>query len=109
VTRVITVQVGYLPYSVPFRTDLTLVSKRTTEDKSIFLTDARLSRGHVTVGTVAAGSLISESEEAFERIYQGSQILAVWPLELARGKPWTEEVSMKVEAARPPEPLSHRR
>ena len=51
---------------------------------------------------------ISESEEGFERIYQGSQILAVWPLELAGGKPWTGEVSMRVEAARPPEPHSHR-
>lgn len=51
---------------------------------------------------------ISESEEGFERVYQGSQILAVWPLELAGGKSWTGEVSMRVEAARPPEPHSHR-
>jgi alpha-amylase len=46
---------------------------------------------------------ISESEEGFERVYQGSQILAVWPLDLA-GKPWTGEISLRVEAARAPEP-----
>ena len=51
---------------------------------------------------------ISESEEGFERVYQGSQILAVWPLELTGSKPWTAEVSMRVEAARPPGPHSHR-
>lgn len=51
---------------------------------------------------------ISESEEGFERVYQGSQILAVWPLELAGGKPWTGEVSVRVEAARPSEPHPHR-
>ena len=35
---------------------------------------------------VAPIETISESEEGFERVYQGSQILAVWPLELAAGK-----------------------
>ena len=44
---------------------------------------------------------ISESEEGFERVYQGSQILAVWPMELAAGKPWTGEIRLRVEAARP--------
>ena len=42
---------------------------------------------------------ISESEEGFERVYQGSQILAVWPVELAAGKPWTGEISLRVESA----------
>ena len=51
---------------------------------------------------------ISESEEGFERVYQGSQILAVWPLELAAGKPWTGELSLRVEAGRASEPHSHR-
>jgi alpha-amylase len=51
---------------------------------------------------------ISESEEGFERVYQGSQILAVWPLELAAGKPWTGEISLHVKAARAAEPHSHR-
>ncbi|PYU28170.1 MAG: hypothetical protein DMG31_20760, partial [Acidobacteria bacterium] len=51
---------------------------------------------------------ISESEEGFERVYQGSQILAVWPLELAAGKPWTGEISLRVKAARAAEPHAHR-
>ena len=51
---------------------------------------------------------ISESEEGFERVYQGSQILAVWPVELVAGKPWTGEISLRVEAARPAESPSHR-
>lgn len=51
---------------------------------------------------------ISESDQGFERVYQGSQILAVWPLELAAGKPWTGEVSLRVEAARPAVPRSTR-
>ena len=51
---------------------------------------------------------ISESEEGFERVYQGSQILAVWPLELAAGKAWTGELSLRVEAARAAEPNAHR-
>ncbi|PYU27881.1 MAG: hypothetical protein DMG32_04550 [Acidobacteria bacterium] len=50
---------------------------------------------------------ISESEEGFERVYQGSQILAVWPVELAAGKPWTGELSLRVEAARPADLHSH--
>jgi 4-alpha-glucanotransferase len=44
---------------------------------------------------------ISESEEGFERVYQGSQILAVWPLDLSGGKSWAGDVSLRVEAARP--------
>ncbi len=51
---------------------------------------------------------ISESEEGFERVYQGSQILAVWPLELLAGKPWAAEISLAVGAARKAEPDSLR-
>jgi 4-alpha-glucanotransferase len=51
---------------------------------------------------------ISESEEGFERVYQGSQILAVWPVELSAGKPWTGEISLRVERARSAESHSHR-
>ncbi len=51
---------------------------------------------------------ISESEEGFERVYQGSQILAVWPLELAAGDPWTGEISLRVKAAHAAEPHAHR-
>jgi len=42
---------------------------------------------------------ISESEEGFERVYQGSQILAVWPVDLAAGKKWTGEVSPHLHPA----------
>jgi hypothetical protein len=49
---------------------------------------------------IAPIETISESEEGSERVYQGSQILAVWPLELLAGKPWAGEVSLRVEAAR---------
>jgi alpha-amylase len=69
----------------------------------------------VTIAAASAKELwiapietISESEEGFERVYQGSQILAVWPLELTAGKPWTGEVSLRVEAAHPAESPAHR-
>jgi 4-alpha-glucanotransferase len=51
---------------------------------------------------------ISESEEGFERVYQGSQILAVWPIELGAGKPWTGEISLRVESALAAKSHSHR-
>ena len=57
---------------------------------------------------IAPIETISESEEGFERVYQGSQILAVWPLELTAAKPWTGEISLAVEAARKPAPDSLR-
>jgi len=57
---------------------------------------------------VAPIETISESEEEFERVYQGSQILAVWPLELAAGKPWTGEVSLHVQPAPQAESHAHR-
>jgi hypothetical protein len=31
---------------------------------------------------------VSESEDGFERIYQGSQLLAVWPVELTKDQEW---------------------
>ena len=43
---------------------------------------------------------VSESEEGFERVYQGSQILMVWPVELAAGASWRGEVSLRIEPAR---------
>jgi alpha-amylase len=39
---------------------------------------------------------VSESEEGFERVYQGSQILAVWPVELEAGEKWAAQVSCRV-------------
>jgi hypothetical protein len=37
---------------------------------------------------------VSESEEGFERIYQGSQIIAVWPIELAQNAQWTGKLTL---------------
>jgi alpha-amylase len=37
---------------------------------------------------IAPIETVSESEEGFERIYQGSQIIAVWPVELQSGAEW---------------------
>ena len=42
---------------------------------------------------------VSDSEEGFERVYQGSQILAVWPAETSGGA-WRGGLSMKVTRAR---------
>jgi len=40
---------------------------------------------------------VSESEDGFERIYQGSQIIAIWPLELAEGADWKCQLQLKAE------------
>ena len=40
---------------------------------------------------------VSESEDGFERIYQGSQIIAVWPIELAAGAEWKGRLVLKAE------------
>ncbi|MGA2483780.1 MAG: alpha-amylase/4-alpha-glucanotransferase domain-containing protein [Candidatus Acidiferrales bacterium] len=40
---------------------------------------------------------VSESEEGFERVYQGSQILAVWPAELSPRLPWHARLVWRVE------------
>ncbi len=42
---------------------------------------------------------VSESEEGFERVYQGSQILAIWPAEFAPEVPWTAQVALRVAPA----------
>jgi hypothetical protein len=49
---------------------------------------------------VAPIETISESEEGFERVYQGSQILAVWPAEFQPGKEWKTRLSCTLEAAK---------
>ncbi len=47
---------------------------------------------------IAPIETISESEEGFERVYQGSQILAVWPLELSAQNPsWKAEAELRVQ------------
>ncbi|MGA7854984.1 MAG: alpha-amylase/4-alpha-glucanotransferase domain-containing protein [Candidatus Acidiferrales bacterium] len=45
---------------------------------------------------IAPIETVSESEEGFERIYQGSQIIAVWPVELAQGAEWQCQLGLKV-------------
>ncbi len=39
---------------------------------------------------------VSESEDGFERIYQGSQLLAVWPVELAQDGEWRGRLTFTV-------------
>jgi hypothetical protein len=43
---------------------------------------------------------VSESEEGYERIYQGSQILAIWPAELQPGVEWNGQLELRVAALR---------
>jgi 4-alpha-glucanotransferase len=39
---------------------------------------------------------VSESEEGFERIYQGSKIVTVWPVELSPGQEWKGQLTFQV-------------
>jgi hypothetical protein len=48
---------------------------------------------------IAPIETVSESEEGFERVYQGSQILAVWPAELGANTPWTGQLVLRVTSA----------
>jgi 4-alpha-glucanotransferase len=43
---------------------------------------------------------VSESEEGFERVYQGSQIMAVWPVEFEAGGEWSTEIFVDVTNAK---------
>jgi len=43
---------------------------------------------------------VSESEEGFERVYQGSQILAVWPVKLQTETEWSAEMFVDVTNAK---------
>ena len=49
---------------------------------------------------VAPIETVSESEEGFERVYQGSQILAVWPVEMVPSGKWSAKTVLHVTAAR---------
>jgi hypothetical protein len=49
---------------------------------------------------VAPIETVSESEEGFERVYQGSQILGVWAVDLGSAKAWNAETVLRVTAAR---------
>lgn len=52
---------------------------------------------------VAPIETVSESEEGFERVYQGSQILAVWHVDFSGRALWRAGVSLHIEPARPAE------
>ena len=47
---------------------------------------------------IAPIETVSESEEGFERVYQGSQILAVWHPSLVANEPWFARLVWSVEA-----------
>jgi alpha-amylase len=49
---------------------------------------------------IAPIETVSESEEGFERVYQGSQILAVWPLELATSADSSARLSLRLSPVR---------
>lgn len=49
---------------------------------------------------IAPVETVSESEEGFERVYQGSQILAIWRPEIVAGTPWSADFTLRVSRAR---------
>jgi len=49
---------------------------------------------------IAPIETVSESEAGFERVYQGSEILAVWPVELEPEATWTAQAILRVASAR---------
>jgi len=44
---------------------------------------------------IAPVETVSESEDGFERIYQGSQIMTVWPVELTQGAEWNGQLILR--------------
>lgn len=50
---------------------------------------------------IAPIETVSESDEGFERVYQGSQILMVWPVDIAPGEKWQGELELQINPARP--------
>jgi alpha-amylase len=50
---------------------------------------------------IAPIETVSESEEGFERVYQGSQILAVWSVQLKPSEKWTSQAILHITPARP--------
>jgi 4-alpha-glucanotransferase len=49
---------------------------------------------------VAPIETVSESEEGFERVYQGSQIMGVWEVDLSSAEAWSAETVLHVSTAR---------
>lgn len=50
---------------------------------------------------IAPIETVSESEEGFERVYQGSQILPLWPVQLVPGGSWSARVRLSAVALLP--------
>ncbi len=48
---------------------------------------------------IAPIETVSESEEGFERVYQGSQIMGVWEVNLGSGEHWSAETTLRVTKA----------
>ncbi len=48
---------------------------------------------------IAPIETVSESEEGFERVYQGSQIMGMWEVNLGSGDPWSAETTLHVTKA----------
>jgi alpha-amylase len=51
---------------------------------------------------VAPIETVSESELGFERVYQGSQILILWPVEIVTGSAWRAEAILRIAPAHQP-------
>jgi alpha-amylase len=49
---------------------------------------------------IAPIETVSESEDGFERVYQGSQIMPVWTAHLLPGTGWKAEVVLTIGPAR---------
>ena len=45
---------------------------------------------------IAPIETVSESEDGFERIYQGSQIAAIWPVDFASGAEWKGRLVLRI-------------
>jgi hypothetical protein len=45
---------------------------------------------------IAPIETVSESESGFERVYQGSQILAVWPMRLGNQGSWEGRIELRI-------------
>ena len=46
---------------------------------------------------IAPIETVSESEEGFERVYQGSQIMPIWRIDLGNEKTWTTRLVWRIE------------
>jgi hypothetical protein len=46
---------------------------------------------------ISAIDTVSESEDGFERIYQGSEVIAIWPVTLGAGEEWKGRFVLKAQ------------